>query len=107
MINRDIYVGSNEWNFLARYWPKDKPNTVSDPLWIISGTLKEFEDFGKDLVEVKLNLDKEKSNVKTENNASKDNFYSMKNVRKIDKEIKAKEKEQQTKIKNKKQEQIR
>ncbi|MGM0065733.1 DUF3801 domain-containing protein [Enterococcus sp. DIV0206e] len=52
-------------------------------------------------------LDKEKSNVKTENNASKDNFYSMKNVRKIDKEIKAKEKEQQTKIKNKKQEQIR
>lgn len=52
-------------------------------------------------------LDKEKSNVKTENNASKDNFYSMKNVRKIDKEIKAKEKEQQTKIKNKKQEQSR
>lgn len=52
-------------------------------------------------------FDKERSNVKTDKKSTKDIFYSMKNVRKLDKEIKEKEKEQQTKIKNKKQEKTR
>lgn len=35
----------DEWNFLKNFWPADEPHTASDPLWIVAGTQKEFEDF--------------------------------------------------------------
>lgn len=45
MIKTDIVVGDIMWNFLTKYWPKDKPDTINDPIWIIAGNRKEFEDF--------------------------------------------------------------
>lgn len=33
------------WNFLAKFWPNQHPETATDPLWIVAGTYEEFEDF--------------------------------------------------------------
>ena len=45
MPKTNITTMDLEWNFLAKYWPKDAPHTANDPLWIIAGTAHEFEDF--------------------------------------------------------------
>ena len=45
MPKTNITTKDLEWNFLAKFWPKDKPDTANDPLWIIAGTAHEFEDF--------------------------------------------------------------
>ena len=41
----DMTTDSMMWKFLAKFWPKDAPHTATDPLWIVAGTYKEFEDF--------------------------------------------------------------
>jgi hypothetical protein len=40
-----INFSLGEWDFLAKFWHIDDPATASDPLWIVAGTQKEFEDF--------------------------------------------------------------
>ena len=46
MIKTDTMTyDSPMWKFLTKYWPKDEPHTAVDPLWIVAGTYKEFEDF--------------------------------------------------------------
>ena len=45
MPKTNINTMSLEWEFLAKHWPKDKPDTANDPLWIIAGNRMEFEDF--------------------------------------------------------------
>lgn len=36
---------ASEWFFLKKFWPKDDENTLVEPLWIVAGTKKEFEDY--------------------------------------------------------------
>ena len=38
-------ISMNEWSFLKKFWPKIEDDTVVDPLWIVAGTQKEYEDF--------------------------------------------------------------
>ncbi len=35
----------DEWGFLNKFWSIKEPHTASDPLWIVAGTQREFEDF--------------------------------------------------------------
>ena len=45
MIKTDFVADSIMGKFLAKFWPKDSPQTANDPLWIVAGTHQEFEDF--------------------------------------------------------------
>lgn len=45
MIKTDFVADSIMGKFLAKFWPKDSPQTATDPLWIVAGTHQEFEDF--------------------------------------------------------------
>ena len=38
-------ISMTEWSFLKKFWPKVQDDTIVDPLWIVAGTAKEFEDF--------------------------------------------------------------
>ena len=38
-------ISAGEFFFLKNLWPKIEDDTVVDPLWIVAGTQKEFEDF--------------------------------------------------------------
>ena len=38
-------ISVDEWSFLKKFWPKVQDDTVVDPLWIVAGNQREFEDF--------------------------------------------------------------